>query len=139
MIMDAVIVFFRENFPTQLYSFILGFIFGVVFCSHFCPGYWDYRKFKLIAKRQEREELEKQKKYQEELGKLISKKKAMEGLVVSEMNGYYISKDNSEPTEDRFCRCCIENEGKRVKMEQCKDDFNKIYCPVCGAKSRFMK
>lgn len=60
--MDAFLDILRELVSDKLFTFIAGFIFGVLACWRFCPAYWTWRTHRFDVEREDRLRKEQEEK-----------------------------------------------------------------------------
>lgn len=125
--MDAFLDILRELVSDKLFTFIAGFIFGVLACWRFCPAYWQWRTHRFDVEREDRlrkEQEEKERKY-EETKRAFHKECAERGIDYSFSHGVYLSTD-----EVLYCPSCYSF----YKLSEMTPNSKRrmLYCCECG-------
>lgn len=125
--MDAFLDILRELVSDKLFTFIAGFIFGVLACWRFCPAYWTWRTHRFDVEREDRlckEQEEKERKY-EETKHAFHKECAERGIDYSFSHGVYLSTD-----EVLYCPSCYSFYKLSEMTPNSKSRM--LYCCECG-------
>ena len=125
--MDAFLDILRELVSDKLFTFIAGFIFGVLACWRFCPAYWTWRTHQFDVEREDRlrkEQEEKERKYEETKG-AFHKECAERGIDYSFSHGVYLSTD-----EVLYCPSCYSFYKLSEMTPNSKSRM--LYCCECG-------
>lgn len=125
--MDAFLDILRELVSDKLFTFIAGFIFGVLACWRFCPAYWQWRTHRFDVEREDRlrkEQEEKERKY-EETKRAFHKECAERGIDYSFSHGVYLSTD-----EVLYCPSCYSFYKLSEMTPNSKSRM--LYCCECG-------
>ena len=125
--MDAFLDILRELVSDKLFTFIAGFIFGVLACWRFCPAYWTWRTHRFDVEREDRlrkEQEEKERKY-EETKRAFHKECAERGIDYSFSHGVYLSTD-----EVLYCPSCYSFYKLSEMTPNSKNRM--LYCCECG-------
>ncbi len=120
--MDAFLDILRELVSDQLFTFIAGFIFGVLACWRFCPAYWQWRTHRFDVEREDRlrrEQEEKKRKTQERAAEV------RQGLQ------YNADGDLEDCNGNVYCPACVKR-GIRCVMLDTDSDYTRFRCPECG-------
>lgn len=125
--MDAFLDILRELVSDKLFTFIAGFIFGVLACWRFCPAYWTWRTHRFDVEREDRlrkEQEEKERKY-EKTKRAFHKECAERGIDYSFSHGVYLSTD-----EVLYCPSCYSFYKLSEMTPNSKSRM--LYCCECG-------
>ena len=139
--MDAFLDILRELVSDKLFTFIAGFIFGVLACCRFCPAYWQWRTHRFDVEREDRLRKEQERKDAEDRRKAEAEQRAAQTAAQERWNRYQAVMKGVTFNTSRYpvdesgkilCPECLKN-GKRTLTEEkiSMIGFHQ-HCPFCN-------